>query len=149
VAQTGSLQAGENRSVLDDEQIAKIVFREAQSLRGKDALATRVALARTIMNADARWGEERKHRAGTQPPTLPPDLTPEQQRIYRDTLDAVSIARAFDWTGMDPVNGATNFNMRNRKSERSPYWGRGLKPEDVLGPIPNSAGPDKYVYIWK
>jgi hypothetical protein len=135
---------------LTDEQIRNIVFSETRSLNGKGVHEARLMMARSIMNADHRWGETRGKHAGTMDTVLPKHLSPYEQRLLKQVGGIVTLARTVEFAVGDPANGATNFHMKRIEDPRPPRnYGETFTEETHYGPLPDNLGGSKYIYIWQ
>jgi hypothetical protein len=97
---------------LTDAQIANIIFNETRSFSGIRVDEARLNIAYAILNGDRALGDRRPVAAPTTA-----KVPPCEKGIYRQILHDVQQAR-FQQTegGIDPTNGAMNFNFRNNDS---------------------------------
>ncbi|MFO0752293.1 MAG: RHS repeat-associated core domain-containing protein [Thermodesulfovibrionales bacterium] len=117
--------------ILTNAQVANIIFNETRSFSGDRVFEARLNIAHAIINGDNALGDRR-------PVTAPTTATVPQseQATYQQIQFAVELAR-FQQTegGIDPTNGAMNFNFRNNDST-SPFYG--LPVQTHVGPLNNS-----------
>lgn len=124
-----------DKGVLLDADKAAIIFNETRSLSGPNLQKAREFLAHAITNADERWGADRYKYAGSAPATIPGGVPNAEVDAYRSALDAVAAAKAQRAQGIDPTNGALNFNFR-KPNQSGDFAGRSVKTR--LGPFNNS-----------
>jgi len=117
--------------VLTDQQVANIIFNETRSFSGPGVDQARYNIAQAILNGDQRFGNRR-------PVTAPTTarVPRGEQGTYDQCLNAATRARADRRSGIDPTNGATNFNFRNDASQ-TPFQGQ-LPLSTQVGPLDNS-----------
>jgi hypothetical protein len=115
---------------LSDIQIANIIFNETRSFSGLNVAEARRNIAHVIINGDEALGDRR-------PITAPTTATVPRSEasIYQACMDAVADAKAQRANGIDPTNGAMNFNFRNTNST-SPFFG--MQVQTQVGPLNNS-----------
>jgi hypothetical protein len=114
---------------LTDQQMASIIFNETRSLSGDSIAEARKNIAHAIINAQASTGR----RPATGPTVA--HVPKQEKEIYTACIEAVTAARAERAKGIDPTQGATNFNFRKNNS-RSDFYG--LKIHTQVGPLDNS-----------
>lgn len=102
---------------LTDAQIANIIFNETKSFSGPNLDQARSNIAQVVINGDNALGDNR-------PATAPTTSTvPAAERNTRTN------------TGIDPTNGAMNFNFRNNNSTAAFF---NLPIQTQIGPLNNS-----------
>ena len=114
---------------LTDAQIANVIFNETRSLSGADIQRARTNIAHTIINADN--SSHARPRTGSTAASLPP----AERATYAQCLQAVQSAREERSRGVDPTNGARNFNFRANQS-RSRFFNLPLQTQ--VGPLNNT-----------
>jgi hypothetical protein len=129
-----------DKGVLSDADKAAIIFNETRSLSGPDMQRAREYLAHAINNADETWGSDRFKHAGSAPTTIPGGVPKVEAGTYQSAMDAVAAAKEQRAKGVDPTNGALNFNFRT-PTQLGPKWDRSVKTR--LGPFDNSFPTDK------
>ena len=116
---------------LTDAQIANIIFNETRSFSGPNVDQARSNIAQVVINGDNALGDNRPATAPTTS-TVPAS----EQQTYQACKNAVAIARnARTNGGIDPTNGALNFNFRNNNST-APFFK--LPIQTQFGPLNNS-----------
>ena len=119
---------------ITSKQIGNIIFNETRSLNGTNIDQARLNIAHAILNADAKWGDNRSKYAGTAFDSV--DCIPESESdTYLQSQIAAIIAVHQQEVGIDPTSGATNFNFRSNNSTSS-FFGMPLKTQ--VGPLNNS-----------
>jgi hypothetical protein len=113
--------------LLTNDQVAAIIYNETQSVYGPGIDEARYDLAQAIMNGDAS-----SHPQQTAPDTLPQRY---DQSVYRSCAAAASLASSDRGLGLDPTNGAKNFNLRNTNSTK-PFYN--LPVSTQVGPLSNT-----------
>jgi hypothetical protein len=123
-------QQTENHPVpLSDSQIANIIFNETRSLSGATIQRARTNIAHTIINADSA--------GGSRPRTAPAvaSVPSTEAAVHARCVHAVQLARQEKLQGIDPTNGARNFNFRANASRADFY---NLPLQTQVGPLNNS-----------
>ncbi len=115
---------------LTDAQIANIIFNETRSFSGPSVADARVNIAHAIINGDEALDDQRPQTAPTTA-----NVPGAEQPVYKACKKAVSTARNQRANGIDPTNGAMNFNFRNNNST-APFLGLLLQTQ--VGPLNNS-----------
>jgi len=115
---------------LTDAQIANIIFNETRSFSGENVADARRNIAHAIINGDEALGA---NRPATAPTTA--NVPAGERERYQACEAAVSAAREQRRNGLDPTNGAMNFNFRNTDS-RDPFYG--VQIQTQIGPLNNS-----------
>ncbi len=116
--------------LLTDAQVANIIFNETRSLSGPNISGAWQDLAHAIINGDTALGDNRPRTAPTTA-TVPC----REQATYNSILNNVATVRSEIQNGIDPTNGAMNFNLRNSNST-APWFGIPLQTS--AGPLNNS-----------
>jgi RHS repeat-associated protein len=130
---------------LSATQVANIVFNETQSLHGPDVTLSDAhnSVAHAIINGDNAKGENR-------PITASDKVSEANQKTqaYKDTKADVQCACHEAAQGVDPTNGAQNFNLRPNDST-APFQGADIQTQS--GPFTNSyptkALPNRNIYV--
>ncbi len=116
---------------LTDAQIANIIFNETKSFSGPNLDQARSNIAQVVINGDNALGDNRPATAPTTS-TVPA----AEQQTYQACKTAVTAARNTRTnTGIDPTNGAMNFNFRNNNSTAAFF---NLPIQTKIGPLNNS-----------
>jgi len=116
---------------LTDAQIANIIFNETRSFSGPNVDQARSNIAQVVINGDNALGDNRPATAPTTS-TVPA----AEQQTYQACKTAVTAARNTRTnTGIDPTNGALNFNFRNNNSTAAFF---NLPIQTQIGPLNNS-----------
>jgi len=116
--------------VLTDAEIANIIFNETRSFSGTGVDQARINIANAILNGDAKLGN---NRPATAPSTA--NVPRPEQGVYQLCKQAVTDAQADRAKGIDPTNGAMNFNFRNDNS-RANFYNKPISTQ--VGPLNNS-----------
>ena len=124
-----------DKGVLTDEHKVRIIFNETRSLSGPALQTGREYLAHAITNGDETWGPERARHAGSAPTIIPGGAPKVEMDAYQSAMAAVAAAKAQRAKGLDPTNGALNFNFRTPTQSGS-FEARTIKTH--LGPFNNS-----------
>ncbi|MGA2832005.1 MAG: RHS repeat-associated core domain-containing protein [Terracidiphilus sp.] len=113
-------------------QVTNIVFNETQSLSGNDVTVSdaHIDVAHAIINGDNDKGDNR-------PETASDKVSAANQKTgtYQSTLTDVQGACKDAANGIDPTNGAENFNLRPNDST-APFQGSDIQTQS--GPLNNS-----------
>jgi hypothetical protein len=124
-----------NKAILSDDEKAAIIFNETRSLSGSDIHTAREYLAHALSNADETWGGDRAKYAGSAPSVIPHGVPEVEGARYQSAVDAVAAAKSQRANGVDPTQGALNFNFRTPTQSGS-FQGRSVKTR--IGPLDNS-----------
>jgi RHS repeat-associated protein len=133
-AQNNPINFIDSWGLISSQQIGNIIFNETRSLSGANIDQARLNIAHSILNADAKWGKNRSKYAGTAPDTVA-CIPKSEYDTYLQSQIAAIIAAHQQNAGIDPTNGATNFNFRNNSSS-APFLGMPLQTQ--VGPLNNS-----------
>ena len=129
-----AIQRGD-KGVLSDDDKARIIFNETRSLSGPDIQTAREYLAHALANADETWGVDRGKYASSAPSRIPGGVPKAEAGAYQSGVDAVAAARRQRTMGVDPTNGALNFNFRTQ-TQSGPFEGKQARTR--VGPFTNS-----------
>lgn len=128
----GDGQDGDCSKTLSVTQVTNIVVNETQSLHGSDVTLSDAhqSVAHAIINGDNAKGDNR-------PITAPDKVSAatQQTQSYKDTKADVQCACQDAAKGVDPTNGAQNFNLRPNDSTK-PFQGADIQTQS--GPFRNS-----------
>jgi RHS repeat-associated protein len=116
--------------LLNDTEIANIIFNETRSLSGPNIEQDRENLAHAIINGYEAIGNNRPRTAPTTA-----NVPLNEQSIHTACRNAVTAARNARERGVDPTSGAMNFNFRNTDSVSNFL---NLQLQTQIGPLNNS-----------
>lgn len=119
--------------LLSETEVANIIYNETRSLSGSGINEARYNTAQAIYNGDEARGDNRPLTAPTTPPSG--GIPSNEASTYQSCLNAAMRAQDDRMNGIDPTNGAMNFNFRNSDS-RSPFFGMPISTQ--VGPLNNS-----------
>ncbi len=128
----GDGEDGACSKTLSVSQVTNIVVNETQSLHGPDATLSDAhqSVAHAIINGDNAKGENRPITASDKV-----SAATQQTQSYKDTKADVQCACQDAAKGVDPTNGAQNFNLRPNDSTK-PFQGADIQTQS--GPFTNS-----------
>jgi len=129
-----------DKAILSDQERAAIIFNETRSLSGSDIQKAREYLAHAISNADETWGDQRFRYAGSAPAIVPRGVPEVELNAYESAVAAVAAAKAQRANGIDPTEGALNFNFRT-PTQSGTFQNRSVKTP--MGPFDNSFPTDE------
>lgn len=114
--------------LLTEIQIANVIFNETRSLSGPKVERVRINIAHTMINANKDASRPRTAPLSAHVPSA-------EHAIYTRCFHAVKLAQQEQTHGIDPTNGARNFNFRANPSRAKFY---NLTIQTQVGPLDNS-----------
>ena len=125
-----------------------IVFNETQSFTDRPDSnepidIARQKLAQAVINADQKWGAERKKWSNTAGAIEPSDNALRNATVRRAYESSMKAAREAYLSGTDPTNGAVYLNQRETASRANRVMSK-LKPQAV--PLSTQSGPYDNLY---